>query len=48
MTERFDAAIVGTGQAGPSLADRLTKAGMKTAVIEQGRFGGTCRAAARR
>jgi pyruvate/2-oxoglutarate dehydrogenase complex dihydrolipoamide dehydrogenase (E3) component len=38
----FDAIIIGTGQAGPSLAQRLTSAGMKVAVIERGRFGGTC------
>ena len=42
MAGHYDAAIIGTGQAGPSLADRLTKAGIKTAVIERGRFGGTC------
>jgi pyruvate/2-oxoglutarate dehydrogenase complex dihydrolipoamide dehydrogenase (E3) component len=42
MTPHYDAAIIGTGQAGPSLANRLTQAGMKVAVIEQGRFGGTC------
>jgi len=37
-----DAIIVGTGQAGPSLASRLSKAGMKIAVIERKLFGGTC------
>ncbi|HLG95478.1 MAG TPA: FAD-containing oxidoreductase [Bryobacteraceae bacterium] len=42
MSTRFDAIIIGTGQAGPSLAGRMTKAGMKLAVIERGRFGGTC------
>jgi pyruvate/2-oxoglutarate dehydrogenase complex dihydrolipoamide dehydrogenase (E3) component len=42
MASHYDAAIIGTGQAGPSLANRLTQAGMKVAVIEQGRFGGTC------
>ena len=42
MTTTFDAIIIGTGQAGPSLAGRLTAAGMKVAVIERGRFGGTC------
>ena len=41
-TETFDAAIIGTGQAGPSLANRLTQAGWKVAVFERGRFGGTC------
>jgi pyruvate/2-oxoglutarate dehydrogenase complex dihydrolipoamide dehydrogenase (E3) component len=37
-----DAIIIGTGQAGPSLAERLSKAGMKIAVIERKLFGGTC------
>lgn len=37
-----DAIIIGTGQAGPSLAARLSKAGMKIAVIERKLFGGTC------
>ena len=38
----FDAIIIGTGQAGPSLAGRLAKAGQKVAIIERGLFGGTC------
>src|SRR5881628_1035131 len=38
----YDAIIIGTGQAGPPLAGRLAAAGMKVAVIERGRFGGTC------
>jgi len=42
MATEFDAIIIGTGQAGPSLAGRLTAAGMRVAVIERGRFGGTC------
>jgi pyruvate/2-oxoglutarate dehydrogenase complex dihydrolipoamide dehydrogenase (E3) component len=42
MTEHYDAAIIGTGQAGPALANRLSRAGWMTAVIERGRFGGTC------
>src|SRR5512138_161085 len=42
MTERFDAIVIGTGQAGPALAVRLAKAGHKTAIIERKRFGGTC------
>ena len=37
-----DAIIIGTGQAGPSLAARFSKAGMKIAVIERKLFGGTC------
>src|SRR5947199_6454015 len=42
MSIRFDAIIIGTGQAGPTLAKRLTGAGMKVAIIERKRFGGTC------
>jgi pyruvate/2-oxoglutarate dehydrogenase complex dihydrolipoamide dehydrogenase (E3) component len=42
MSRRFDAIIVGTGQAGPPLAGRLTAAGMSVAVIERKLFGGTC------
>ena len=39
---QFDAIIIGTGQAGPALAARLTGAGMTVAVVERGKFGGTC------
>lgn len=39
---RFDAIIIGAGQAGPSLAGRLTAAGMTAALIERMLFGGTC------
>ena len=42
MTEKFDAIIIGTGQAGPSMAQRMTREGMKTAIIERKLFGGTC------
>jgi len=38
----YDAVIIGTGQAGPPLAGRLTAAGMKVAIVERKRFGGTC------
>jgi len=38
----FDAIIIGTGQAGPSLARRLAAAGQKVAIIERKFFGGTC------
>lgn len=40
--KKFDAIIIGTGQAGPSLSARLAGAGMKVAVIERKLFGGTC------
>ncbi len=39
---RFDAIIIGAGQAGPSLAGKLTGAGMTVAFIERKLFGGTC------
>jgi pyruvate/2-oxoglutarate dehydrogenase complex dihydrolipoamide dehydrogenase (E3) component len=39
---RFDAIIIGAGQAGPFLARRLSAAGMSLAFIERGLFGGTC------
>jgi len=42
MAAKFDAIIIGTGQAGPALAARLSKGGMKVAVIERKLFGGTC------
>jgi pyruvate/2-oxoglutarate dehydrogenase complex dihydrolipoamide dehydrogenase (E3) component len=42
MTRTFDAIIIGTGQAGPSLAGRLTEAGMTVAIIERKLVGGTC------
>ncbi|MBA1155358.1 FAD-containing oxidoreductase [Microvirga mediterraneensis] len=42
MTKDFDAIVVGAGQAGPSLAGRLTAAGMKVAIVERKLFGGTC------
>jgi pyruvate/2-oxoglutarate dehydrogenase complex dihydrolipoamide dehydrogenase (E3) component len=37
-----DAIIIGTGQAGPSLAKRLAGAGQRVVIIERGAFGGTC------
>jgi len=42
MTQKFDAIVIGTGQSGPSLADRMDDEGMKVAVIERNLFGGTC------
>jgi pyruvate/2-oxoglutarate dehydrogenase complex dihydrolipoamide dehydrogenase (E3) component len=42
MTTTYDAIIIGTGQAGPFLAGRLTTAGMRVAIVERKLFGGTC------
>ena len=40
--QKFDAIIVGAGQAGPPLAGRLTAVGQTVAVIERKLVGGTC------
>jgi len=39
---KFDAIIIGAGQAGPALAGKLTAAGMTVAFVERKLFGGTC------
>jgi pyruvate/2-oxoglutarate dehydrogenase complex dihydrolipoamide dehydrogenase (E3) component len=41
-TTLFDAIVIGSGQAGPSLAVRLAQSGLKTALVERGELGGTC------
>jgi pyruvate/2-oxoglutarate dehydrogenase complex dihydrolipoamide dehydrogenase (E3) component len=41
-TRKFDAIVIGAGQAGPPLAGRLTAAGHTVAVIERKFVGGTC------
>src|SRR5579862_5771596 len=40
--KHFDAIVIGTGQAGPSLAARFSAAGKTVAIIERYKFGGTC------
>ena len=40
--KRFEAIIIGTGQAGPPLAARFSAAGKTVAIIERQKFGGTC------
>ncbi len=42
MTTKFDAIVIGSGQSGPSLAERFSQAGQKVAIIERQNFGGTC------
>lgn len=42
MPRSFDAIIVGAGQAGPALANRLTSAGKTVAIVERHLVGGTC------
>jgi pyruvate/2-oxoglutarate dehydrogenase complex dihydrolipoamide dehydrogenase (E3) component len=41
-TETFDAIVIGAGQAGPAIAARCAREGLRTAVIERQHFGGTC------
>ena len=42
LIQKFDAIVIGAGQAGPAIAARCSKEGLKTAVIERHHFGGTC------
>ena len=42
MPVKFDAIIIGSGQSGPALAERFSKAGQKFAIVERKNFGGTC------
>jgi len=42
MNRRFDAVVIGAGQAGPPMAGRLAASGKKVALIERNLIGGTC------
>lgn len=42
MGDRFDALVIGSGQAGNPLTRRLAEAGRRVAIVERKRFGGTC------
>jgi pyruvate/2-oxoglutarate dehydrogenase complex dihydrolipoamide dehydrogenase (E3) component len=42
VNKTFDAIVVGAGQAGPSMVERLATAGMTVAIVERHLFGGTC------
>ncbi len=42
MSGKYDAIVIGTGQSGPALADRMDDEGLKVAVIERHLYGGTC------
>jgi pyruvate/2-oxoglutarate dehydrogenase complex dihydrolipoamide dehydrogenase (E3) component len=42
MNQKYDAIIIGAGQAGPPLAGRFADAGKSVAIIERHLFGGTC------
>ncbi|MGE7777102.1 mercuric reductase [Chitinophaga sp. NPDC101104] len=40
--KKYDAIIIGAGQAGTPLARKLAKAGWRTALVERRKIGGTC------
>ncbi|SDE94190.1 Pyruvate/2-oxoglutarate dehydrogenase complex, dihydrolipoamide dehydrogenase (E3) component [Mucilaginibacter pineti] len=40
--KKYDAIVIGSGQAGAPLAKKLAAAGMKTVIIEKRFYGGTC------
>lgn len=42
MDKKYDAIVIGAGQAGPPLAKKLAHNGMKVALIERKLLGGTC------
>src|SRR5258706_13113685 len=42
MTTKYDAIVIGAGQAGGPLSTALANAGRKTAIIERIHVGGTC------
>src|SRR5215510_10587943 len=39
---RYDAIVIGAGQAGVPLSQALAAAGMRTALVERAHVGGTC------
>jgi pyruvate/2-oxoglutarate dehydrogenase complex dihydrolipoamide dehydrogenase (E3) component len=42
MNRKYDAIVIGAGQAGPSLTARFAGAGKSVAIVERNLFGGTC------
>ncbi len=42
MNRRFEAVVIGAGQAGPPMAGRIAASGKTVAVIERKLIGGTC------
>ncbi len=42
MNRRFDAVVIGAGQAGPPMAGRIAASGKTVALIERKLIGGTC------
>lgn len=42
MSQNFDVIVIGAGQAGPAMAARCGREGLKTALVEAAEMGGTC------
>lgn len=42
QAENFDAIVIGAGQAGPALTARCSQSGLRVALVERDRLGGTC------
>src|SRR5271167_4018869 len=42
VTEKYDAVVIGSGQAGTPLCTALAAAGFHTALVEREHVGGTC------
>lgn len=42
MSDEFDVVVVGAGQVGETVADRVARAGLTTAVVEAELAGGDC------
>jgi pyruvate/2-oxoglutarate dehydrogenase complex dihydrolipoamide dehydrogenase (E3) component len=42
MNDKYDALLIGSGQAGTPLSSTLANAGMRTALVERVHVGGTC------
>lgn len=40
--KKYDTIVIGTGQAGPSIASKFAALGEKVAIVERNLFGGTC------
>src|SRR5947207_15364469 len=41
-TQRYDALVIGAGQAGGPLSTALARAGRRTTIVERKHVGGTC------
>ena len=42
MTQKFDVIVIGTGEAGGTIANKCRKAGWTVAISDSRPYGGTC------